>query len=166
MVALTVISLEIKFIVTDQNEVLMRECINLAKESAKVGDPPFGSILVLDGEIVVRARNTSINESNFLRHAEMNALSQAVAKYKPDDISRMAIFAGSEPCPMCSGAIYWSGIKKVVFGSRRSKLSEIRGFGLNVASEEILSKGSHSIEVVGPVLENEICEIYRSYYKK
>lgn len=142
----------------------IRECIQVAYSGLKAGDPPFATLIVLDGKIVVKAHNTSVTQENFLQHGEMNALSMAQKILKKEDFSRAVLYASNEPCPMCSGAIYWSGIRTVVFGSSRSALTKLRKFGINVPCREVLQRGSEPVSVIGPLLEDEVLPLYHEYY--
>lgn len=59
------------------------------------------------------------------------------------------LYSSTEPCAMCAGAIYWSGIGRVVFACSETRLGEIAGIGLNVPSREVLQTGARRVEVVG-----------------
>jgi tRNA(Arg) A34 adenosine deaminase TadA len=143
----------------------LRECIQLCRNAIDSGNPPFGALLVYDGRILARAYNTSTSDKDFTRHAEMNLLALSLRELPADSLKCATLYAGNEPCPMCSGAIYWSGIRKVVYGSSRDALTKLRKFGLNVPCRDILTRGSDSVEVIGPLLEEEVMPLYFEYYK-
>jgi tRNA(Arg) A34 adenosine deaminase TadA len=151
---------------TETHFPFLRECFKLCKEAVNSGNPPFASILVHDGNILARAYNTSTTDRDFTKHGEMNLLAVALRDLTLEQIRSSTLYAGNEPCPMCSGAIYWSGIRKIVYGSSRDALTGIRKFGLNVPCREILTKGEERVEVIGPLLEEEVMPIYFSYYAK
>jgi len=74
---------------------------------------------------------------------------------------------------MCSGAIFWSGIKKVVFGLRSSELYSLveketgdSSFAWKISAKELFSKGTHQIEVVGPILEDEARQPHIGFWKQ
>ena len=148
----------------DVHQKYLREAIRAAGEGLASGNPPFGCILVTRGAIRVEAFNTSKTESNFLLHGEINCLMKARELLTPEEISESVLYASNEPCPMCCGAIYWSGIRTVVYGSRRETLTKLRSFGLNVACREILQKGTDPVEVIGPMCEDEIVPLYKKFY--
>ena len=75
------------------------------------------------------------------------------------------MYASTEPCAMCAGAIYWGGIGRLVFGLSNARLyGEVLGLdasanGLRLACREVLVHGGRRVEVVGPLLEDEAAEI-------
>jgi len=149
---------------TDQDYI--RECIAIASQTMESGNPPFASILVINDEIVAHGMNSVNSDSNFMKHGEMNLLSNALESVGADKLSTGVVYAIGEPCPMCASAIYWSGVSKVVYGARRTALRDVRKFGLNMRPEEIYATGTREIEVVGPVLEEEAVALYMKFYEK
>ena len=98
----------------------LQKAIDLAIEnttSARGG--PYGSVIVKDGEIIAQGTNlvTTINDPT--AHAEIIAIRQACRKLNHYHLSGCVLYASCEPCPMCLGAIYWAGMKKVVYASTR-----------------------------------------------
>ena len=67
---------------------------------------------------------------------------------------------------MCSGAIYWSGVGRMVFACSEARLGEIAGIGLNVPSRAVLQTGARVVTVVGPVIEEEAAEIHQQFWPK
>lgn len=143
----------------------MKGCIDLAKQAMEQGDPPFGSVLVHDEEVMLKGRNTTATENNFMRHAELNILCEAVERFGTDVFPQCILYSSNEPCPMCAGAIYWSGVRQVVYGLSASALMEIRGWGLDVSGHEVLSRGTDEVRVVGGVLEKEVRELHEAFWK-
>lgn len=142
------------------------EAVRLAAEGLANGNPPFGAVLVLDGQIRAKAYNTIQTDSNFMLHGEINCLMKAREILSPGDFSRAVLYASSEPCPMCCGAIYWSGIRTVVFGSSRQALTRVRKFGLYIECREILGKATDTVEVIGPVCEEAVIPLYEKFYSQ
>jgi tRNA(Arg) A34 adenosine deaminase TadA len=69
---------------------------------------------------------------------------------------------------MCSGAIYWSGIGRMVFACSETRLGEIAGIGLNVPSRAVLQTGARIVTVVGPDpnLEDEAATVHQEFWPK
>ena len=68
------------------------------------------------------------------------------------------LYASAEPCAMCSGAAFFSGISRIVFGVRSAKLYELSGRPgqqLWLKTAAVLGSGDRNIEVIGPILEAE-----------
>ena len=80
------------------------------------------------------------------------------------DGERATIYASTEPCAMCCGAIYWSGVSRLVYGCPTEVLGEIAGGSFVVPSRELFSKGRRKIEVIGPVLPEEGAEIHMGFW--
>ena len=74
---------------------------------------PFGAAIVRNGEIISVRSNTVLQTNDPTAHAEVNAIRDASLKLNTYDLSNCELYATGYPCPMCLGAIMWSGIKKV-----------------------------------------------------
>src|SRR5687768_5346999 len=99
-----------------QEVTFLRRALVIAKQAKLQGNLPFGCILV-DGEatILEEAGNTVNIDRNAIAHCELNLIQQIAGKYAADFLQTCTIYCSVEPCPMCAGAIYWSGIGRVVF---------------------------------------------------
>lgn len=146
------------------DERFMREAIRLAERAVVKGNQPFGAVLVRDGEIMLRAENTIHTERDFTGHAELNLARQAAQQFDAAFLSQCTVYASTEPCAMCAGAIYWSGIGRVVYGCSARRLYEIIGPGLDTPCQDILSRGARPVEVIGPLLEDEAIQIHHRYW--
>jgi guanine deaminase len=116
---------------------LLRLAISLAKESIKAGGGPFGAVIARDGKIISEAHNMVVPSHDPTAHAEVLAIRKASATLKSHDLSDCIIYASCEPCPMCLGAIYWSGIKKVVYAAGRKDAADA-GFNDSLIYDEII----------------------------
>ena len=93
----------------------MRLCENLAVSAAEKGNPPVGAIIVKDDEILSEAEEAGKSKNDITCHAEIEAVRIAVGKLKSTDLSECILFTTHEPCVMCSYAIRFYKIKKVVY---------------------------------------------------
>lgn len=93
--------------------------IDTAAENISKGGGPFGAVIVLDGRVLAIAGNRVVPGHDPTAHAEVLAIRQAAEALGTHDLSDCVIFASCEPCPMCLGAIYWAGIRRIVFASDR-----------------------------------------------
>ena len=126
----------------ENHEPFLHEAIALSKSAVKNGDEPFGSLLVKDGDVILRAVNSVYTGHDMTNHAELNLVKLAAKHYDTAFLNHCTIYTSTEPCAMCSGAIYWSGIGRVVFACPETRLGEIAGIGLNVSSRSILQTGA------------------------
>lgn len=78
----------------------VQKCIDLSSQSLDNGDAPFGSIVVLDGEII--AESTNFAASRVSDHAEVVALHLAHEKMGTSNLEGAILYSNCEPCPMCS----------------------------------------------------------------
>ncbi len=93
----------------------MKRCEILAAEAAANGDAPVGSIIIKGDEIISEAIEASKSKNDINCHAELEAIRLAVKKLKTNDLSGCIIYSTHEPCIMCTYAIRFYKIKKVVY---------------------------------------------------
>ena len=104
-----------------EHEDYMREALSLAREAAQEGEVPVGCVIVKDGEIIGRGRNRREELQRTSSHAEMEAIAQANERLRSWRLDGCTLYVTLEPCPMCSGAIINSRLKRVVYGARDPK---------------------------------------------
>ncbi len=95
----------------------MLEALKLAREAGEAGEIPVGAVVVLDGEIIGRGKNTREEKKDPLGHAEIMAIHQASINLADWRLRGAHIYVTLEPCPMCAGAIINSRIERVIFGA-------------------------------------------------
>jgi guanine deaminase len=98
---------------------LIREAVRLAEESVGLGGGPFGALVALDGVIVGRGRNRVTEARDPTAHAEIEAIRDACRRIGSHQLTGCDLYASSEPCPMCLGAIYWARPQAVYFAIGR-----------------------------------------------
>jgi tRNA(Arg) A34 adenosine deaminase TadA len=146
------------------HEEFIGRVYSLAREARANGDHPFAALLVLNGAVSLECLNTVNTSADATRHPELDILRLAAIKLAKKDLNRATLYASTEPCAMCCGAIYWSGVSKLVYGCPTEMLGEIAGGSFVVPSRELFSKGKREIEVIGPVLPEEGAEIHRGFW--
>ena len=99
----------------------MRQALALADQAAALGEVPVGCVIVRGGEIVGRGFNRRESGRSALAHAELIAIDQACRTLGGWRLWQCELFVTLEPCPMCSGAIINSRLKRVVYGARDPK---------------------------------------------
>ena len=103
------------------DEELMRAALDEAREAAALGEVPVGAVVAKDGEIIARAHNLRESGKNATYHAELMAIDAACKALGGWRLWQCELFVTLEPCPMCSGAIINSRIKRVVYGAADTK---------------------------------------------
>ena len=146
------------------HERFIRQCITLSEHAVCHGDEPFGALLVVDGVVRLTAQNRVVTEADPTRHAELLLASEACRQMDAATLARATLYASTEPCVMCCGAIYWSRIQRVVFACSAVELGAVAGGSLVMPSRQVLGHGTRRVEVVGPVLETEALAVHRAYW--
>tara|TARA_B100001013_G_scaffold189516_1_gene114343 strand:+ start:139 stop:591 length:453 start_codon:yes stop_codon:yes gene_type:complete len=100
---------------------LMQIAINEAIKGLKLGDQPFGAVLVMDDKIIRTGRNLVYSTFDPTAHAETVTLRDAGTSIKTLSFPGATLYASWEPCPMCLGAIISARINRLVLGGRKSK---------------------------------------------
>ena len=146
----------------------LRRTIEMSGRVRAAGKHPFAALVVdAEGRIVAEAGNDSLPpDGDPTRHAELLAAARAARLLTPAQLAEATLYSSAEPCAMCAGAIYWSGIGHTVFACSETRLGEIAGIGLNVPSRAVLQTGARIVTVIGPNLEQEAAEIHQEFWPK
>ena len=110
----------------EMDERLMRRAVAIAAKAREHGNHPFGALLADEkGNIQLEAENTVVTEKDCTGHAETNLMRKACRKYDPNTLAKCTLYTSTEPCPMCTGAIFWGNVGRIVFGLSEKRLYEI-----------------------------------------
>jgi tRNA(Arg) A34 adenosine deaminase TadA len=138
----------------DRDSHFMRLALKQAKSAREHGDFPFGSVITWRGELLVESENAESQLADVTAHAEIMAVREACLKLGRRDLSDCELYSSTEPCPMCSAAIFQSNIKRVIFGLYRDDLPHIfRRRKIRIA--QLAEDWDYKPEVVGGVLREE-----------
>lgn len=134
--------------------------VEASKRSKAGGNHPFGSVLVNSAGDVIEEGLNSASVDGGPGHAEANLARLAARKYPPEFLRECTLYTTVEPCGMCSGAIYWANIGKVVYGLSERRLAEMTGdnpenLTLDLPCREVFKAGRWHVDVKGPVPEVE-----------
>ena len=103
------------------DEQLMQAALEEARIAAALGEVPVGAVIAKDGEIIARAHNLRESGKNATYHAELLAIDAACRALGGWRLWQCELFVTLEPCPMCSGAIINSRLRRVVYGAKDPK---------------------------------------------
>jgi len=148
----------------------LSRAIELAASAREHGNHPFGSLLVDGaGEVVLEAENTVVTGRDVTAHAEQNLVRGASARFRPDELEACTLYTSTEPCAMCAGAIFWSGVGRVVFALSSATLGEIvrdptGAYTLAISCREVFQRGGRSIDVRGPLIEDEARVVHEGFW--
>lgn len=117
-------------------------CYHLAKQAVRNGDHPFGAVLVVNNVPVLEALNKVNTDTDVTAHAELRLVRSASRLFSKEELNMAILYSSTEPCAMCSGAIYWAGIRRVVYGCSTKELDGIVSGGLKISSKEVFASGA------------------------
>jgi tRNA(Arg) A34 adenosine deaminase TadA len=142
---------------TEADERFMR----MALEEAALGDYPFGTVIVKDGEVLARGRNLGKQEQDPTAHGEMVAIRNFLRTHGPEKLKGTTLYTSGESCPMCMGAIVWCGIARVVYGASIAQLATKIG-QIMVTDAEIAAKTPFlDVTLTGGVLAEESLKLFK-----
>ena len=140
----------------------MNLAYNPAIDAWRVDEVPIGAVIELGGEVVASAHNTVEGAKDPTAHAEMLALTQAAAKLGDWRLTGATVYVTKEPCPMCSGAMLMSRVKRVCFAVPDPKMGCLGG----ATNLNDLAQVNHHVELaVGGVLEAECRELLQEFFR-
>jgi tRNA(Arg) A34 adenosine deaminase TadA len=150
----------------------LRRAFALAGEARARGDRPFAAVVVAeDGAVLAEGLSTQgAGGGGTLAHSEMNACSAVIGADVPRErLRRATIYSSGEPCAMCSAAIFYTGIGRVVYGLSAAAILHLRNAqphtaGLSLSCRAVLDSAAERVEVVGPCLEEEGAVPHQGYW--
>ncbi|EOH8749945.1 nucleoside deaminase [Enterococcus faecalis] len=147
------------------DDKFMERALVLAQSAADHGNEPFGALLVKDNKIVGTNENKIHTESDPTSHAELGLIRKFCSENNIQNLSEYTMYTSCEPCCMCSGAIVWANVGRVVYSLSHDELAKIAGFNIMISSNEIFLKSPHKPETIGGLLSSQAAEIYKNYFK-
>lgn len=136
----------------------MQLAVKEAQKAFDAGEVPVGAIVVINDKIIARAHNQVELLNDSTAHAEILALTTAFnflgSKYLPD----ATLYVTLEPCLMCSGALYWSKIGKIVFGADDDKNSYRKCTG-------DINPFHPKTKLVGGILKKDCASLMKEFFK-
>jgi tRNA(adenine34) deaminase len=139
------------------DKYFMNIALREAEAAFEQGEIPVGAVVVLNNTVIAKAHNLTQTLNDVTAHAEMQALTAAFHHLGAKYLNDCVLYVTLEPCVMCAGALFWSQIGKVVYGTSDPK----RGFSLVNAS--LLHPKT---EVVSGVLREESQALLEVFFKK
>ena len=157
--------------VSQQDLVFLRQAIELAHAARAHGAHPFGSLIVDEhSQVLVTARNNAVPpKGDPTQHAERLACSLVGRQFTPAQLARCTLYTSTEPCAMCAGAIYWTGIGRVVYALSERGLYSLTGSHeenptLDLPCREVFARGQRPTLVIGPLIEEEAAQVHQGFW--
>ena len=133
----------------------MKQALIEAQKAYESDEVPVGAVVVVDQKIIARAHNLTERLTDVTAHAEMQAITSAANFLNGKYLKGCTIYVTLEPCVMCLGALYWSQLRRIVYGASDPK----RGFlqaNLSPHPKTTVEKG---------VLEKEASELLNTFFR-
>ena len=140
------------------DEYYMKLALKEAQTAYEEDEVPVGAIVVLQDRVIARGHNMVEKLNDPTAHAEMIALTSAFnflgGKYLPE----ASLYVTVEPCLMCTGALYWSKIGRIVWGAADEKNghSRITGHNFPFHPKTLITKG---------IMANECAALMKDFFK-
>ncbi len=138
-----------------KDEKFMRMALNEAAQALELKEVPIGAVVVAADRIIGRGHNLVERLGDATAHAEMQAITAAMASLGGKYLNDCTLYVTVEPCVMCAGALAWSQIGRIVYGAADQK----RGY--STYSERIVHPRT---EVDGGVLREECEAMMREFF--
>ena len=137
------------------DEYFMKMALNEAEQALEKDEVPIGCVVVSNNRVIARSHNLTETLNDVTAHAEMQAITSAANFLGGKYLINCTLYVTLEPCVMCSGALSWSQISKVVIGAR----DEQRGF----INKNL--KLHPKTEIVTGIMEDECSSIVKEFFK-
>lgn len=111
--------------ITDIDMQFVKLACNLAFDNIANGGGPFGAVIVKDNNIIATGTNTVTLHNDPTAHAEINAIRSACKKLRNFKLNDCIVYCSCEPCPMCLSALYWAGVKKIIYCNTKADAAAI-----------------------------------------
>ncbi len=143
----------------------MRQAIDLSRQAVAHGNEPFGAVLVKDGEVVFTNENQIYTGHDPTFHGELGLLRRFCGETGITNLSDYTLYSSCEPCFMCSGAMVWTRLGRLVYGASNRDLEELLGNEGCDCSRMVFENSFHKPQVTEGVLREESLQVLKDYFK-
>lgn len=135
----------------------MKQALAEANKAYSQGEIPIGAVVVCRGKIIARSHNLTELLHDVTAHAEMQAITAAAEHLGGKYLTDCTLYVTVEPCVMCAGALGWSQISRIVYGT----LDEKRGYA-RFAPNALHPR----TQVTSGVMAEECAELMQRFFKE
>lgn len=139
----------------------MELALDQAKLAKKMGDLPFGVVIVCNDEVISEGKCENGTIGDVTDHAEMNALRKACRKLGKNKLDDCTIYCTNEPCPMCAAAIFQAKIPNVIVGLTRNDLPNLLR-PRKILMKDLAEDSGYPILIKTGVMKKEILELFKN----
>lgn len=140
----------------------MRAALLEAQAAGAAGEVPVGAILVHEGAIIGRGRNSPISLKDPTAHAEILALRAGGAALGLPRLPGTILYVTLEPCLMCLGAMVHARVARLVYGAPDPQVGATRLFREVPVGRPGLN---HRVTIEGGLLAEEAGALLRDFFR-
>ena len=146
------------------DELFMQQAIALSVSAVEHGNEPFGAVLVKDGTVVYTNENQIYTAHDPPFHGEAGLIRRFCAETGITDLREYTLYSSCEPCFMCSGALVWVKLGRLVYGASNDDLEQLLGNRGCNCSKMVFDNSFWHPEVTIGVLREESLAVLRAYF--
>ena len=147
-----------------EDEKFMWEALHLSRQAVEHGNEPFGAVLVKNGKIVFSNENQIYTRHDPTFHGEAGLIREFCAQTAITDLREYTLYSSCETCFMCSGALVWVKLGRLVYGASNMELEHILGNEGCNCSRMVFEHSFWQPEVTEGILRKEALEILEKYF--
>ena len=144
----------------DPDAAFMQLALAQAREAAAAGEAPIGAVVVIGGEVVAAAHNTTVTEHDPRGHTELVVLREAGRQQGNHRLVDATLYVTLEPCAMCTGGIVQARLSRLVFGAYDPKAGAL-GSAIDLSDSRAFN---HRFEIQGGVMAEECGALLREFF--
>ncbi len=145
-------------IIEQPDEYYMQQALKEAKKAYEIGEVPVGAVVVINHKIIARGHNQVELLNDATAHAEMIALTSAFSELGAKYLPNATLFVTLEPCVMCTGALFWSKLSRIVYGATDEK----NGYAKNMRLENPFHPKA---TITSGVLQEDCAQLMKDFFK-
>jgi tRNA(adenine34) deaminase len=142
------------------DEFYLRQALEEARKSLRVGEVPVGAVVVSEGEMLSQAHNETISSQDPTAHAEIVAIRKACLIRNNHRLPDCDLYVTLEPCPMCLGALVQARMKRLIFGAHDPK-----GGAVESIMRFPFDRTNHRVDVTSGILTEECSQILEDFFR-
>jgi tRNA(Arg) A34 adenosine deaminase TadA len=129
------------------NKEIMIKAIKIAKDNVDNGKHAVAAIIVKDDEVISEAYTTIQRDNDPTKHAEINAIRDAVKKLESYKLEECWLYTTFEPCPMCTSACVWARMEGIVYGANMDDRNEKYTQRILIRTKEVIKHGTPKLKL-------------------
>ena len=141
----------------EEDIIYMKQALAEANKAYRQGEIPIGAVVVCRDKIIARSHNLTELLHDVTAHAEMQAITAAAEHLGGKYLTDCTLYVTVEPCVMCAGALGWSQISRIVYGTPDEKRGYAR-FAPNALHPRT--------QVTSGVMAEECAELMQRFFKE